>query len=367
MKIAIDASRANIKNKTGVEWYAYHIINELKSVIPSHIEVVLYSRDVLTDDLARLPSNWSREVLHWSPKFLWTQIRLGFELLMNKPDILFIPSSAPPILHPRNTVVTVHDIVARDNPELYSKFQRWYSLFTARYSLRHCVSVIVPTKAVAEDLKLLKIKVKARVCIVYHGFTMNKIEESITKLSFGITKPYIIAIGRIEKKKNLVRLIDAFDKLKKNNDIQLVLVGKYGNGCDEIMERCELSEYKKDIIFTDYVDDVVKLSLLRDAKALVYPSLNEGFGLNILEAYSVGVPAVVSDVPAMREVGLDACVYFDPTNSDSIAGEIQSVLNDDSWRNTLIERGHLRLPYFSWTRCAEETCAILLQSSQSDK
>ena len=143
MIIGIDASRANEEQKTGVGWYAWHVIQELKhlTTLPLNhtttrqpLRVVLYTNKPLMGDLAVLPEGWSEKVLQWFPGRLWTQIRLSFEMLVNPPDVLFIPAHVFPIIHPKKTVMTVHDIAAIKFPESYNWFERWYSVWSAKFA-----------------------------------------------------------------------------------------------------------------------------------------------------------------------------------------------------------------------------------------
>src|SRR5260221_1783404 len=104
--IGIDASRANVRHRTGVEWYAYHVIQELKKIVPDSYRVLLYTREPLRGDLAELPPRWEQRVLRWPPKFLWTQKRLSWEMLVRPPDLLFSPVHVLPLVHPRRSLVT---------------------------------------------------------------------------------------------------------------------------------------------------------------------------------------------------------------------------------------------------------------------
>src|SRR3989339_1868807 len=146
MKIGIDASRANNLQKTGVEWYSYFLLKNLKKIIPEDIEVVLYTREKLQGDLAELPKNWSNKVLCWPPKIFWTQIRLSLEMLFHKPDILFVPAHVCPIIHPKKTVMTVHDIAALRFPDSYNWLEEWYSLASVRFALKNISKIITPSQ-----------------------------------------------------------------------------------------------------------------------------------------------------------------------------------------------------------------------------
>ena len=137
MLFGIDASRANRVQKTGVEWYAWHLIQELKNIIPPDQEVVLYSSEPLIGELAKLPANWRSKVLAWPPKFLWTHFRLGWEMIWHSPDALFVPAHVAPIFSPRRLAITIHDVAFRATPEAYSPQGKFYlsGLMAGRYQI----------------------------------------------------------------------------------------------------------------------------------------------------------------------------------------------------------------------------------------
>ena len=120
MIIGIDASRANKQEKTGTEWYAYHMIQEWKHLADPHDQFILYSKEKLTGELADLPSNFRSRVLSWPPKLLWTHFRLAWEMFWHAPDRLFVPSHTIPIIHPKNTTTTFHDAGFERYEHLYS-------------------------------------------------------------------------------------------------------------------------------------------------------------------------------------------------------------------------------------------------------
>lgn len=160
---------------------------------------------------------------------------------------------------------------------------------------------------------------------------------------------YILSVGNLQPRKNLVRLIRAFIKLKKTEpEIQLVLVGKKAWMYDEILKAA--IEGSEDIIFTDYVDQEELVRLYNGAELFVYPSFFEGFGIPPLEAMACGVPVVVANATSLPEVVGDAGSYFDPFDIDSILESIKKMLYDRELRERSIERGYERVKAFAWER-----------------
>ncbi len=422
--IGIDVSRANEDEKTGVGWYAWHLIENLKKQETRNkgpkgedVFFIVYSRESLKGELAKLPENWSNKVLHWPPKRFWTQIRLSLEMLFSPPDVLFVPAHVFPIIHPKKTIMTVHDVAALKFSKSYNWFERWYTIWSAKTALKKLWKVIVPSEftkgEVLKTLKLENIKTN-KIKVVQHGYdkryrkieTDNEIEINKVLNKYNIKKPFLLSVGRWEEKKNTARLIESFDTLchlernerpqgeseverfvtgsnskseqisplhpdyaslhrdygrnDNNSNLQLVLVGKPGHGYEKVEEALEKSPNKKDIIMPGYVDVEDLVYLMNAAEAFVFPSLYEGFGLPVLEALATGTPVVASKGTSLEEVGGEACVYVDPISVESIAKGINMALGDSQKRKAKSEKGLERVKDFSWEKCAEETLKVIL-------
>jgi len=385
MTIGIDASRANAKQKTGVEAYAYYLIQALKKSIPTHVRVILYSREPLIGELAVLPKNWESKVLEWPPKKIWTHIRLSIEMCVHAPDILFIPAHVAPLIHPKRTVMTVHDIAAIRFPDTYSRFERWYSVESAKHAVKTLWQVIVPSvftqkevvalyqdqltpkRTAGNDVK----KLLGKISVIPHGYDrtiffpqIKERQEKIAEIKkiYGITKPYILTIGRLEEKKNTWRIIKAFDQLRKKQgeDMQLVLAGKPGVGYKKVASTIHESIFEADIIETGWVDEAHIPYLLAGATMFFFPSLYEGFGLPVLEAMGVGIPVIASYNNSLEEVGGTAASYVDAQDIEDLAKKMEELLGDTTMQKKMIAEGYLQVAHFSWEACAEKTTRLLL-------
>ena len=168
-------------------------------------------------------------------------------------------------------------------------------------------------------------------------------------------------IGRIEERKNVRRIVEAFDILKKKKAIphRLVLAGKPGYGYEAVQDAIEASEYRGDIIEMGYVSAEEKTELLSEADVFVFPSLYEGFGLPVIEAQTVGVPVVTSDISSLPEIGGKGALYADPLSVESIADRIWEVLSSSALRSGIIEKGRANAERFDWAKCAEEVSALI--------
>jgi glycosyltransferase involved in cell wall biosynthesis len=390
MVIGIDASRANKKIKTGVEWYSYYLIQELKKIFKNNnsnlpIKIILYSSKKLIPDLEKdLPNDWQIKILFWPLKYLWTQIRLAWEIIFNPPDILFIPSHALPIFssifhRQLLTVITIHDLGFERFPEVYSFWQRFYTRFVYKWAVHYATKIIAISEFTKKELIDLYRANPQKIEVVYLGYNESifhpisdkkQIDQILEK--YNIKRPYILFVGRLEKKKNVINLIKAFQLLPKG--IQLVLVGQPSYGYSNIKfeirnpsfgfrsgrpELVERAKSETNILEIGYINHQDLPYLYAGAECFVYPSLYEGFGLPILEAMACGCPVVGSSAASIPEIGGQAVLYFRPENPEEIAKAILKIIKDQSFRETMIQKGFEQVKNFSWEKCARETLEII--------
>lgn len=376
MIIGIDASRANKDQKTGVGWYVFFVIQELKNIIPKEIKVILYSDVPLQGELGNLPPNWSLKVLRWPPKRFWTQIRMSYEMLVSPPDILFVPAHVFPLIHPKKTAMTVHDIAAIKFPETYSWFQKWYSLWSAKFAVKNLWQVIVPSEFVKNDLiSAFQLKDSNNISVVHNGYDekfLEKISEeqkSEVLGKYNLKQPFLLSIGRLEGKKNTWRIIKAFEQVKQAQNVKfdvqslkLVLIGGPGFGYEKVQETLNQSPFKDDIFELGWVDKDALPALMQSAQVFVFPSLSEGFGIPVLESFASGTPVLVSKGSCLEEVGGNGVLAVDPLEVDAISRGILHYLENKYFANEKIQAGKERVKKFSWKKCSEEIADILLKT-----
>lgn len=372
--IGIDVSRANREQRTGVESYVFFLVEAMKEfgVRSSEFRAILYSDTPLHGALARLPGGWESRVLRWPPRRLWTQVRLSWEMCFRPPDVLFIPGHVFPLVHPKKTVMTVHDVAALEFPESYSRFERWYSLWSARSAVKRLWKVIVPsayTKQALARLTHCSAEQMDHVVVVPHGYDMayrqcSDAEAERVLNTYGIRKPFLLSVGRLEEKKNTRRIVEAFSLIRSNlgdtvQDLRLVLIGKPGFQYERVREAIDASPYTKDIHELGWLPTNDVVACLNAAEVFVFPSLCEGFGIPILEAFAVGTPVVASSGRGLEDAGGDAVLYVDPNDPQAIADGVRRVLADPDLAKTLCARGMKRLQSFSWRDTTEKTCDLL--------
>jgi len=361
MIIGIDASHANKNKRTGVEEYCFQIINELKTIIPPETQVILYCNQPLVSELSDLPPNWEVKVLSWPFSKMWSQLRLSFELFINPVDKYFSPGQLLPFFSRGKKIVTIHDSAFEAYPAAYRFFGRQYLKLMNRLIISKADLIITSTVFNKSELVrfypsyLVKKNIDDFVKVIplaYNQALYNS-NYSVIRNSFG---RYIISIGRLEKKKNTVGLIKAFDLVKKTDkDLKLVLVGGNGAGYEEVDRAINNSPFKDDIIRPGFLNNQELVSILGQSLAFVFPSFYEGFGIPVLEAMAVAVPIVVSDTAALKEVGKEAVLYANPYSVDDLAQKILLILQDKKIRDEKIELGLQMVKKYSWHNTASLT------------
>jgi len=356
MVIGIDAVTFNYSKKTGVEWYAYYLIKELIK-ISSKNNFVLYSSSKLN---ISLPTNWENRILVWPFKYFWSLIRFSYEMILRKPEVLFVPVRALPFFCSKKLVFTIHDLGYEVFSKSYSFWQRNYTRFVYQSALKKAKKILVPSEFTKQELIRLYRADPSKIKVISEGydqeiFKTNKDQQKNQGIlkKHGVKKPFLFYLGREEKKKNTLGLIKAFQILRKKfPDLELVLVGSQGWGYQEIKREILKTKGIKELNYLP-AEDIP--SLYQEAEAFVFPSFYEGFGLPLLEAMACECPVVASQAGSLPEVGGEAAIYFNPNNISEIAEKIQMVLTNQNLKDNLKKKGLERVKNFSWEKCAEQT------------
>ena len=390
MIVGIDASRAFQKNRTGIEEYSYQVIKNLKDKLTGH-QVVLYIKknqkskiksqndnSKLKSEELEIPKNWKVKIIKFP--YLWTQIGLSLELLFHPADVLFIPAHVVPAIHPKNTIVTIHGLEYEFFPQGYSFWARLYMRWSIKLSCRWAKTVIAVSNNTKKDLMRLYKVPEGKIEVIYEGVNENfefRISNFETNSNFQNSNlkidskfkiqnsKFILFIGRLEKRKNIEGIIEAYKILKEKYNVShsLVLAGKPGYSYEIIKLKIEnlfkISNFKFQIIELGYVDEKDKPELIKNADVFLFPTFYEGFGLPILEAQNMGVPVVTSNISSLPEVGGKSVLYADPYKPESIADAAFRLISDKSLKDDIIEKGHENVKKFSWKKCAEEIARIL--------
>ena len=363
MKIAIDVSEAYIQDRTGPGNYVYNFLQAM-SRIGSDNEYHLYHHSGCLGSQDTMNNSFSMHHVN-APvnRTLWSQVLLPYAMRKEKYDVVHVPGHRMPLHKRHKTVITIFDlayIYFRDcfKPMHYARLK----YFTER-SLSKADRIIAISESTKQDIVREYHINPDKINVVYLGVDPTQFPVIVPEVVSDIKKKhslkdeYIVHVGTMQPRKNLMRLIAAFDAIKGSShaDLQLVLIGKKGWMYKDIFSLVQELHLERDVILLDYVDNNTLSGIMRGAKALVYPSLYEGFGLPILEAFSCGLPVIASRSSSLPEIGGDAVIYFDPYNTDEIIHAISELLEDADKRAEMAQKGRERVNLFSWEKTARET------------
>lgn len=366
MHLGIDASRAFKREKTGVEWYSYELIRELVRTKPPECTITLYTNHTSVDCPEDLLAYCKQ--LRWPPKRLWSIIRLTSELFFHPPDVLFIPSSILPLWFPKHSIVTIHDVAYDRIPTVYGRYDRLYHRWATRRAVRYA-HILVPSQWAKHELLELYNANEKQVSVTPLAPTQQRATQPFNTSDHSpISASAIVYVGRLEAKKNIRTLVRSYAALFANSDPpDLALIGKPGIGYQEIIK--EISHLppsiRSHIHVSGYLSQAALEHTLSSAAILVIPSLYEGFGLPILEAFAHNIPVIASKIPAMMEVGGDACLWVDPYNEAELTIALHKLLDDPTYQQMLRTRGTERLRLYSWQRTAQKTWQAIIASTQT--
>lgn len=366
-KISIDATWLG-QSKTGTAIYLLEILNcwnlnkELRNsfvIFRPTCSMVHFNEIGLDERFSYIDSPEDRRI-----RIFWQQLAMVKLLRDMSIDVHWGAGFVLPLLAKCPMVVTIHDLTFHKYPETHERIKRIYFPYMIQKAVRKAVAILTISENTRRDLcelfPLASCKTHVTT-LAARSLSDDSSSPRESPLPSGLSKnSYFLSIGTIEPRKNLSRLLQAWSSLgsERRGCLKLVVVGLTGWMVDEIFD--ELSDGDKDgVIYLDYVPDTELKTLLKDAMALVYPSLYEGFGLPVVEAMSLGVPVITSDIGATREIGYGAAELVDPLSVQAIQDAIVRIATMPELRCQLSRSGKSRAASFSWSRAASATLSVL--------
>jgi len=340
----------------GTEIYLRELLAALADLDQTN-EYLVFTNLETQSDLVPKQANF-----HWKPqavharfrpaRILWEQIVLPFEAARYRLDVLFNPGFTAPLFSPCRQVTVFHDLQHKRHPEYFRWFDLPFWQFLLWMAAHRSHRLIAVSEATRSDLLRFYSIPKERIAVVHHG-----VEPAFSRLDRSHTESYLLCVSTLHPHKNLPRLIRAYGRKKR--DFRLILAGLRGFHAEAIERLIEDLKLQDSVRITGWVPREELYSLYARARAFVYPSTFEGFGMPVLEAMAAGIPVACSDIPPLREVAADAALFFDPLNEDDIASGIERVMSDASLQERLTTAGRERARPFTWVRCAEQTLKVL--------
>lgn len=300
-----------------------------------------------------------------SSRWISISLNLPLELLRRPVDLFHATMVAPPFC-PVRFVMTVHDLGFKVIPQYFPPLVRYRLSRLVSMGIKRAVKIISVSEATKGDLIRHYGIDERKVAVVHEGVSGRfrrlaaggePVRQALLK--YGIEDDYILYVGRLHTRKNLARLVRAFNLIRKDvGGLKLLLVGRAHYYTSRILRVIEELHLQQDVLCLGHVDDEDLPALYNGARLFVYPSLFEGFGLPPLEAMACGTPVVASRCSSLPEVLGDAAALVDPYSVEDIAEKIRLLLLDARYSRDLAERGLARARRFSWRNTAEETLKV---------
>lgn len=363
MHVGLDLT-ALLPTPTGVDVFLTRLVEHLARLDRSGRYTVFVNREDRPRFAGTLPENFTVAALATRPRplrFAFQQLVLPAMVGARAIDVVHSPAFLMPLVRAgARHAVTIHDMTFFSHRAQHSRLHRSAAfLALVRASLRRADLLVVPSDAVRREvLRLVPATTPARLRVVPHGvgdefrpYPPTATAPVLERL--GVPRPYLLYVGTLEPRKNLVRLLDAYERLVATDDPPaLVLAGRLGWDAGPLRARLAAPTLRGRVHVTGYVAARDLPFLYAGARGFTYPSLAEGFGMPPLEAMACGVPVVASTDPALVENLADAALLVDPTDVDALADALRRMLVDDALRATLVARGRARAAAFGWDRTA---------------
>ena len=348
MKIALDATYSLGPNLSGVGVYSRAILFGLAQAHPEAEYSFCYRPHRFRQSFSEtLPQNCRRTIL-WARWPRSADLFHGLNQRIDSPRY-------------RRTVATFHDLFVMTGDYSTTEFRRRFTEQARTAAERSDLIITVSHFTAGQVHELLKVEPE-RIRVIPHGATARTpAPDSLPSRDrkgavLPVRQQLILFVGALQRRKNIVRLVEAFEATAPG--WKLVLAGSLGFGAEEISARIERSPRKADIQTPGYVSDSVLDELFHRASVFAFPSLDEGFGMPVLDAMASGVPVLTSNASALREVSGDAALLVDPNDVAAIAAGLRRLTEDQTLRDELIRKGLERSQEFKWENAVEQTWKV---------
>ena len=368
MKIAIDANRAVIEN-AGIGRYAFEIIKNIIEIDKKNEYLLIFthfrSDDTKEKKIKELTHNGRIKSIHFPipggmKEFFWGQRLTLFNFLLKDCDIFFAPSFFEVNLGFKiPQVVTIHDLTTFIYPKQRGEEVSNRLNKRTKLTVEKAKKVICISQSTKNDLLKFTGISPDKTATVYLASTGFKEIAPLPKILED--KKYILTVGTIEPRKNLIGLFRAFAKLDESirRKFPLVIAGGHGWQTSPIFAEVEKLKIKNDVIFLGHLPDSTLGALYKNAYFFAYPSLYEGFGLPVLEALKFGKAVLTSNVSSLPEVAGSAALLVNPNSEQEIATGLERLIKDDKLRSKFEKEALRQEKKFSWQKCAAQTLKIL--------
>lgn len=369
IRIAIDC-RTLGRKRTGDEVYVRNLVLNLMKIDKVNQYFLLFDREIQAGELCfEVSSNFHVTAITPGGKFLWTMYYLPKWIKANKIDVLHVQYITPFWL-PQGTklVTTIHDVSWKFYPQYIKKSDLFFLNTLIPVSLKKADKIITVSETSKKDIVRIYGLPEEKVAAIYNGvgdnfksYVNSAGEEERVKKKYNLPDNFILYLGTLQPRKNVPSLLEAFYLWDKEyaGQARLVIGGgksyNYDNRIDGLINEHNL---KNKITLTGYIEDSDLPAIYKLAKAFVFPSLYEGFGIPVIEAMAVGTPVIVSDQSCLPEVAGEAGLVVDPGDKKKFAEAIHRIMTDEKLRGELAGKGRERAAEFNWEETAKKTLKI---------
>jgi glycosyltransferase involved in cell wall biosynthesis len=373
MRIGIDISRS-IEEVTGVGYYAKHLVHALAG-IDAENDYLLYG--IFYDCY---PEGWKKAAipkslnfrlhqknsLSWLVRKRWENAGRYKEKLLGGIDLLHSTAFTMPLVSHLQVIVTIHDLSFFVYPQHHTEANYQFVTRNVHRAARRASFIIADSESTKRDIMRFLHVPEERIEVIYLAATEalgeKRSPDSITQIKnrYGINKPYFLAVGSMEPRKNLTSALIAFKALKetKKIDYQFVISGGKGWKNEAFYHLVKKLSIDEHLVLTGYVPEEDLPALYQGADVFIYPSLYEGFGLPVLEAMVSGVPVITSNTSSLPEVAGDAALIVNPTEVFELYEAMEALATKPQLRETLKNKGLERSKIFTWEETARRTLEI---------
>ncbi len=367
VNVAVDARSVFAPNRRGIGKTLLSLYRQVAAMKPEWRFVMFHRGQGKDAPFAGLPNVQNRVIEMKGDRFnLWEHIRLPLAAKLGRADMLHCPANTSPCWPMVPMVLTIHDLIPLE-PEFRAFGWRKWGRNVAK-AAKKARRIITPSEYTKQQI-VRSFGVPTGKVVVNHWAAdencrrvTDPAEFACVRSKYGLdaSKPYVFGFAAISPRKNTLRIISAWSGLPREirNANQMLLVGAEASGLPKLRQHAEQLGVSNSCIVTGFAAEKDVPPLVSGAMALCYPSLSEGFGLPILDAFACETPVLTSNRTSLPEVAGDAAVLVDPSDTDAIREGIRELLSDDNKRRFLIEEGKRRLKLFSWPECAKRTCRV---------
>lgn len=373
VKIAVN-TRLLLQGKLeGIGWFMYESLKRICTQHPEHEFVFIFDRafdpnfifsknvkGVVVGPPARHP------ILY----YIWFNYSVARLLKKEKVDLFLSPDGYLPLHSSVKSLAVFHDINFEHYPQDFPIAERfYYRRYFPRFA-QVATRLATVSQYSKQDIMQQYGIADSKIDVVYNGANeafvpLSEAEKTHTQQAYAQGKPYFVFVGALNPRKNLVNLLSAFDTFKQDDKqgVKLLVVGEKMFKTKKIFDTYEQMRHKDEVIFTGRLDSQALHHVLASALALTYVSYFEGFGIPIVEAFYAGTPVITSNITSMPEIAADAALLVDPFDAQDIAQALRQIAQDNTLRQSLIDKGNLRKQDFHWQKTADKLWQAILNTA----